>query len=279
MNPTIDPVQQFFSMFARANSAVWPMHVVWYAAAVAAVWLASRPVRRSSRLIAAFLAAYYVWLGIVFFAVFYRPLDDHALAHAALFVLGGALFLLAGVIRQDLRFQPPRWDLLGVSGGAIMLYALADYPVIGALTGHSFPAAPLFGLAPCPSAIFTAGLLLWTRPRVPLYVLVVPLVWLMAQAPTEALALGVVADVARPVVGVLVAALLVWRDHRAWRERLIAGVILALTVLSLGHDEVLMALGGGFLVATLVWWSRRRPGGPVPATSTPPPGYAQAPGS
>jgi len=32
----------------------------------------------------------------------------------------GALFLLAGVIRQDLEFRP-KWDLLGVVGGVLML--------------------------------------------------------------------------------------------------------------------------------------------------------------
>ena len=67
------------------------------------------------------------------------------------------------------------------------------YPLIDALTGHAFPAAPVFGVAPCPSAIFTAGLLLWTRRGVPMYVPVVPVVWLMSQTPAEALAMGVVA--------------------------------------------------------------------------------------
>src|SRR5690349_8279077 len=62
MNPPIDPVEQFFSMFAQANTAVWPMQVVWYAAAVAAMGLALRPIRGSNRLIAGFLAVYYVWL-------------------------------------------------------------------------------------------------------------------------------------------------------------------------------------------------------------------------
>jgi hypothetical protein len=279
MDPTVDPVEQFFSVFARANAAVWPMQLVWYAAALAAVVLAIRPVRRSSQLIAGFLAVYYVWIGIVYFAIFYSAINDHAMAAGAMFVLGGALFLLAGVIRQDLQFRPPQWDLWGVTGGVIMLYALAAYPVIGALTGHSFPAAPLFGLAPCPSAIFTAGLLLWTRPRVPLYVLVVPLVWLMAQAPAEALAMGVVADVARPVVGVLVSAILVWRDYRAGRERLIAGIVLALTVLCLGHDDLLMALGAVFLVVTFVRWLLHRPGRPVPATAIDSPRHVQASGN
>jgi len=41
-------------------------------------------------------------------------------------------------------YNQVKWDLLGAIGGIFMLYALA-YPVIGALTGHYFPAAPVFG--------------------------------------------------------------------------------------------------------------------------------------
>jgi hypothetical protein len=59
----------------------------------------------------------------------------------------------------------------------------------------------------------TAGLLLWTRRGMPMYVLVVPLVWLMAQAPAEALSLGVVTDVARVPIGVVTTAMLVWRGR------------------------------------------------------------------
>jgi hypothetical protein len=171
-----------------------------------------------------------------------------------MFALGGALFLLAGVLHQDLEFQPRR-DVLGVVGGVFMLYALA-YPVIDALTGLYFPAAPVFGVAPCPSAIFTAGLLLWTRPPMPMYVLVVPLIWLMAQAPPDALAMGVVADLARVPVGVVTTALLVWRDYRAARERLIAGAILLVAILLVGNDVLLMVLGGIYLLATLIAWYR-----------------------
>src|SRR5579864_5995054 len=100
MEPTMDPVQQFFAMFAQANTAVWPMQIVWYAVALAAIGLAIRPIgKNSSRLIAAFLAAYYVWLGVVFFGMYYSALSDHALATGAMFVLGGVLFLIAGVVR------------------------------------------------------------------------------------------------------------------------------------------------------------------------------------
>jgi hypothetical protein len=159
LNPIIDPVEQFFSMFARANAAVWPMQLVWYAGAIGAVVLALRPVRAASQLIAGFLAAYYVWVGVVFFGFFYSTINDHALAAGAMFVFGGVLWLIAGVIRRDLQFQA-RWDPMGVTGGVFILYALAAYPIIGMLSGHLLPAAPVLGLAPCPSVIFTAGLLL-----------------------------------------------------------------------------------------------------------------------
>ena len=127
MNPSVDPVEQFFSMFARANTAIWPMQLVWYAAALTAIGLAIRPVRNANRLISGFLAAYYAWLGIVFFGIFYSPLNNHALAAGAMFVLGGALFLIPGAVRPRLQFEP-HWDLPGVVGGAVMLYALAIYP-------------------------------------------------------------------------------------------------------------------------------------------------------
>ena len=54
MSPPLDAGQQFFSMFAQANTAVWPMQVVWYITAIAAVVLALRHVRASDPLIAAF---------------------------------------------------------------------------------------------------------------------------------------------------------------------------------------------------------------------------------
>lgn len=263
MNPTIDPVQQFFAMFAQANTQVWPTQLVWYAAAIAAVALAIKPIHRSSQVIAGFLASYYVWLGIVFFGINYSSINDHAPLQGAMFALGGVLFLIAGVIRQDLQFQA-RWDLAGITGGAIVLYALVAYPVIGNVTGHFFPAAPLFGLAPCPSAIFTAGLLLWTRPRMPMYVLLVPLVWLMAQTPADALALGVVGDVARPFVGVLATVLLVWRDYRPMWARLSAAGLLVVAILLLGNDVLLMAEASVVLLATFVHWFLGRTSGRIP---------------
>ena len=61
-----------------------------------------------------------------------------------------------------------------VVGGLFLLYALAIYPLLGWLSGHTYPRSPSFGLTPCPVTIFSVGLLLWTTGRVPKYLLVIP---------------------------------------------------------------------------------------------------------
>jgi hypothetical protein len=48
--------------------------------------------------------------------------------------------------------------------------------VLGHLFGHIYPKSPTFGL-PCPTTIFTFGLLLWTDKKIPKYVLVIPFLW------------------------------------------------------------------------------------------------------
>jgi len=107
----------------------------------------------------------------------------------------------------------------------------------------------------------------------PMYVLVVPLIWLMAQAPAAALALGVVADVARVPVGLVATALLVWREYHAPREWLVAGAILLVASLLVGNSTILMLLGGIYLLATFVAWYRARHSVRAMATSE----HAEAP--
>ncbi len=55
-------------------------------------------------------------------------------------------------------------------------YHVLVYPLLGMALGHTYPRAPLFGLVPCPTTIFTFGmLLLAARPK--RLLLWLPLVW------------------------------------------------------------------------------------------------------
>ena len=81
-----------------------------------------------------------------------------------------------------------------------------SYPALGDALGHRYPAAPTFGL-PCPTTIFTIGLLLWAAHRMPRAVLVIPIVWAVFGF-QAAVFLGVREDLGLLVAGASAAMLL-----------------------------------------------------------------------
>jgi hypothetical protein len=115
-------------------------------------------------------------------------------------------------VRPRLGFAA-RADGYGLAGGLFILYAMLIYPLIGAALGHGYPQSPSFGVAPCPTTIFTLGLLLWTGARVPRWLLVIPVLWSFIGV-SAAVTLGIREDTGLLVAGVVGAALLLWRDRR-----------------------------------------------------------------
>ncbi len=210
--------EAFLAMFAAYNQAIWPLQVVAYALAIAAVALAIRRVGASDRLIAAILTASWLWIGGVFFLGYQRVLDRSPISTVATaaFLLQGILLLWFGVVRRELTFAAGTGPL-GIVGGALMAYAGIVYPILAYLDGHVFPASPGFGLGtvPCPTTIFTFGLLLWTSSPVPKWVLVVPTLWAVLGGISAPINYGIYEDFGLLAAGVLGAGLLLWRDHRS----------------------------------------------------------------
>lgn len=134
----------------------------------------------------------WLWTGVAYHWIWFSAINSAAYLFGALFVLQAALFLHYGVVRDRLHFAA-QWDLSSVTGLLLIAYAMFLYPIIGALTGHTYPAAPMFGVTPCPVTIFTFGMFLLTPRCVPLPLVVVPLLW-SAIGGSAAFLLGVVQD-------------------------------------------------------------------------------------
>lgn len=143
---------------ARYDQAVWPVQVVFVAVAVLAVFLALRPTPGAGRAVMGVLAFFWAWMGAVYHALFFAPVNPAAYLFALLFVAQGTL-LAAEAIWNGLSFRV-RADAWGITGAVLLAYAFVGYPALGYLLGHRYPYAPTFGL-PCPTTIFTLGLLLW----------------------------------------------------------------------------------------------------------------------
>ena len=108
------------------------------------------------------LALFWIWMGFVYHWGFFRSINPAASIFAVAFIAEGVLIAWLGVVRSQTLFEP-RVNTAGVVGMVLIAYAILAYPAIGYWLGHRYPSAPTFGV-PCPTTIFTFGMLLLCRP-------------------------------------------------------------------------------------------------------------------
>lgn len=202
--------EQFFEIFEKYNRAVYPWQIILIAMAIVAILLAVRPIRYSNKIIALILAFLWLWSGIVYHLLFFTRINSLAPHFATLFVAQAILFLYEGVATNRLSFSAKR-NLRGICGALLIVFALISYPLLGYTLGQVYPAQPTFGV-PCPTTIFTFGLLLWTNKRVLFYLLIIPSIWSLI-ALSAATSLGVKEDFGLPVAAIIGAGLLLYRDY------------------------------------------------------------------
>ncbi|MBI5889725.1 MAG: hypothetical protein HZB47_03480 [Nitrosomonadales bacterium] len=199
-------VEQFFDVIRAYNLAVWPVQVVLLAFAAAAIALVVFPQRWSGVGISLILATLWAWLGLVYHLAFFTPINPLAYAFAAISVAGAAVFFWQGVVWRRLEF---RWvtSARAVIGLGLVVFALVAYPAWSSFSGHGYPALPTFGL-PCPTTLFTIGLLAFVAPPYPRSTLVAPVLWCFVGAQAAVL-FGVHADLGLVVAGLFGIVLLI----------------------------------------------------------------------
>jgi hypothetical protein len=187
-------IDQFFEVFARYNRGVWPAQIVLCALAALVVIAIVKAPDRAGRLVSAALALLWAWMAIAYHLRYFAAINPAARIFAGLFLAGAVAFALGPRLRFD-----PGFSLRGGMAWLLVLYALVGYPLIGSLLGQRYPAMPTFGL-PCPTTIFTLGVLLLVRPPVPRLLFGVPILWSFLGA-FAAFRLGVPEDLGLLVAG------------------------------------------------------------------------------
>jgi hypothetical protein len=208
--------EQFLDVFRRYNEAVWPAQIVLLTLAFFALGLVFTSARRGARGLGVTLGVLWLWTGAAYHLAFFAAINPVAVVFGAFFMLQGALFVAWGSGHPRLRLAP-RTDAAGMTGAAFIVYALVLYPLLGYALGHRFPEAPTFGL-PCPTTIFTFGILLWSGAPVPLRLVIIPALWSVLGL-SAALEFGIVEDVGLVVAGVAGTALIVARNVMNRRVR------------------------------------------------------------
>lgn len=190
---------QFFDVFALYNQAVWPAHIVLRTLAILVTVFLFVGSRAIDRTIMTILSLFWVWMAVFYHFAFFTAINPAAWLFGSLFVAQGILLFWQGAVKGAVRFEF-QWAWRDMAGLSLGLLALIIYPVLSYWLGDRFPAAPTFGL-PCPTTIFTIGVLLVAKP-LPRGLFVIPLLWTTIGS-VAAFELNVLQDLSLIVAGVL----------------------------------------------------------------------------
>lgn len=168
--------EQFFNVFAAYNSAVWPLQVVAYLAGLAALFLVFRRSRAATFWVLMILASMWLVNGVAYHWSFFATVNPGARIFGAAFVFEATLLAATAMFARNFRIAVAR-DLRTWVGLLLAAYALVLYPALGWVVGHTYPAVPVFGIAPCPTTIFTIGVLFLGNWRIARWLLVIPALW------------------------------------------------------------------------------------------------------
>lgn len=201
----------FFAVFVQYNTALWPTQVFAYAAIFLCLFLLLRRSRMTDPGILVVLAAMWAVNGIGYHGLFFSGINPAAFLFAAFFVAEAVLFAVFAGWGTEVDFAMRR-DGRTIAGLLLIIFAVLAYPLWGMAAGHRYPAMPMIGIAPCPTTIFTIGILLTGRWAVVRWLLVIPLAW-SAIGGSAAIMLGVPQDFGLFAAGIIAAAFALGRMY------------------------------------------------------------------
>jgi len=202
-------IEQFLDVFRKYNIAVWPMQVFFILLALIAVYFSIRSKTYSNRIIVCVLAFFWLWMGIIYHLVYFSRINEAALVFGTLFIIQAIIFLYFGFLKNKLSFRL-KTDKYGITGIILIVFALLIYPLVGYWWGHIYPSAPTFGL-PCPTTIFTFGILLFSVSKLSPWVIIIPFLWSLLGF-SAAFSLGIKEDTGLLVAGVLSMVMIIYRN-------------------------------------------------------------------
>jgi hypothetical protein len=193
-------IEQFLDVFRQYNENIYPLQFLFYLLAVLVIILIAKKTVYSARVIFLILAFLWLWMGPVYHLKYFTSINKAAYFFGAVFILQGLIFLISGVLKNGITFSS-QLNRSTITGTVLILLSLIIYPILSNYNGHLYPYTPTLGL-PCPSTIFTLGVLCFVNNKARLSFWLLPLLWTMIGF-TAALSLGMKEDYLLIISGIL----------------------------------------------------------------------------
>lgn len=157
----------FWNYIGTYNNAIFPMQIITMIVAVVLTYfLFVKPGSTINKLMKAYLAFTYAWIGVVFFIILVpSSLKPDFPILGILFIIIALLFAI-DIFAGKIEFELPKTEGKRLFTLFLIISAFIIYPVIEWSIGHRYPLTPLFGVLPCPTNIFSIALLGGAIPKV-----------------------------------------------------------------------------------------------------------------
>ncbi len=192
--------EEFLNIFKSYNQAVFPLQILFITAALFCIYILFKDYKIKNKIINGVLSFLWLWIGIVYQVLFFSSINKAAYFFGIIFIIQSLLFLYYGVVKEELQYNFKK-SFSNYLGMLFLIYALVIYPVLGHMLGHQYPYSPTFGL-PCPTTIFTFGMLLFINKKIKVTLIILPLIWSLIGF-MAALKLSVYEDIGLLIAGLL----------------------------------------------------------------------------
>ncbi|MGH6637576.1 MAG: DUF6064 family protein [Polaromonas sp.] len=149
----------YWRLVEHYHREVWPAQLAAFAAGLASLWLAGTRRAGAGRVLAALLAAAWLWVGWAFHWQRYATINWAAQYFAVAFAVQAVLLVGLGLLHRDAHAPAAGVALQGL-GWLLAVTGVVFYPLAGLLAGRPWIQAEVFGIAPEPTALASLGLLL-----------------------------------------------------------------------------------------------------------------------
>lgn len=172
----------YYRLFELYNADIWPLPILTLLAGVTILVLMRSRAPWRGRVIAATLAACWLWIAWAFHWQRYAAINWAAAYFAVGFAIEALLLIWIGVVRGRLRFDS-KPSVIARIGVAIFVFAVVVQPLLGLLFEREWRQAEIFGVAPDPTAVATLAVLL-AASRIHWIALPIPLLWCLLSGTT-----------------------------------------------------------------------------------------------
>ena len=187
----------FFNNVSAYNVSIFPMQIITLVVAIILTYLLFvRPSTAVNKLIKAYLSLTFVWF------VFMFPFEGVFKIGFGLVHIAIAILFFIDIFTAKVEFKFPETSGKRYFMLFLIFSAFALYPLIEYMSGHLYPKILLFGVAPCPTILFSLALLIGAVPKVGRLIFILLIFSAIFSGLSAPIMLGVWADLLLLVSGI-----------------------------------------------------------------------------